>query len=122
MFEQDTSLDERPRDWDFGIYWAQSPLNGCLPDDICKRLITAQVDNIEPAPDTFLPLFNSQTGELIHRVPTPHYLRLRRRELSRVLADGIDIRVGLPHTVTTAAVDGEPHGGSQETASSSLGI
>lgn len=26
VYEQDSALNSRPRDWDFGIYWAQVPL------------------------------------------------------------------------------------------------
>ncbi|EOD51719.1 putative fad binding domain-containing protein [Neofusicoccum parvum UCRNP2] len=92
VFEQDASLDARSRDWDFGIYWAQMPLEACLPQDVRDRIATAQVDNVAPAPDAFFPVFNGATGEMIKRVPTPYYLRLRRREFSRVMGSGIDIR------------------------------
>lgn len=59
------------------------------------RIITAQVDNIVPTADSFLAIFNSETAELMHKVPAPYYLRLRRREFARVMGHGIDIRVRL---------------------------
>lgn len=66
-----------------------------------SKIITAQVDNIAPKADAHLPVYNGATGELMHKVPTPYYLRLRRREFARVLGDGIDIQVnfsnGLPY-------------------------
>ncbi|KKY17442.1 putative monooxygenase fad-binding protein [Phaeomoniella chlamydospora] len=37
VFEQDKALDARPRDWNFGIYWAQVPLYG-------KRLTHVESD------------------------------------------------------------------------------
>ncbi|ROV90639.1 hypothetical protein VMCG_10041 [Cytospora schulzeri] len=94
VFEQDASLDERSRDWDFGIYWSQTPLKDCLPEDVQCKIITAQVDNIMPKADAYLPAFHGETGELIHKIPTPYYLRLRRKEFARVLGNGIDIRYG----------------------------
>lgn len=93
VFEQDDSLDQRSRDWDFGIYWAQTPLDECLLDDVRDKIITAQVDNIQPSADDFLPVYNGLTSEIIHTIPTPHYIRLRRREFARVLGNEIDIRV-----------------------------
>ncbi|KUI59238.1 6-hydroxynicotinate 3-monooxygenase [Cytospora mali] len=92
VFEQDASLDERSRDWDFGIYWSQIPLNECLPENVQSKIITAQVDNIVPTEDAFLPIFHGGTGELMHKIPTPYYLRLRRREFARILGTDLDIR------------------------------
>lgn len=94
VFEQDASLDQRSRDWDFGIYWAQTPLEACLPEDVRSKIIAAQVDNVEPTADAFFPIYNGATGALMHRVPTPYYLRLRRKEFARVMGGGIDIRYG----------------------------
>lgn len=48
---------------------------------------------IVPKADAYLPAFNGETGDLIHKIPTPHYLRLRRKEFVRVLGEGIDIQV-----------------------------
>lgn len=93
VFERDASIEERPRDWNFGIYWAQSPLNECLPHDLRSKIFTAQVDDVEPAADTYLPVYNGETGEEMKKLPAPYYLRLRRREFSKVLEDGIDVHV-----------------------------
>lgn len=92
VFEQDASLDERSRDWNFGIYWSQTPLSECLPEEVQNKVMTAQVDNIVPKADAYLPAFNGEIGDLIHKIPTPHYLRLRRKEFVRVLGEGIDIQ------------------------------
>lgn len=95
VFEKDASIDERTRDWDFGIYWAQSPLNDCLPNDLRSEIFNAQVDDVKPSADTYLPAYNGETGEELKKIPAPYYLRLRRRDLSKVLGSGIDIRVSL---------------------------
>lgn len=93
VFEQDLSLDQRTRDWDFGIYWAQTPLEECLPRDVRDKLLTAQVDRVQPHADAFIPGLHAETGEEIQRIATPYYLRMRRRELSRVMGKDLDIRV-----------------------------
>lgn len=95
IFERDLSLDQRARDWNFGIYWAQTPLDDCLPMDIQGDLLAAQVDRIAPNAEAFLPVFNGATGAPLKSIPTPFYLRMRRRALSRLLGRGLDIRVCL---------------------------
>lgn len=32
VFEKDSGIDARSRDWSFGIYWAQSPLVSVSPE------------------------------------------------------------------------------------------
>lgn len=61
-----------------------------------ERIIDAQVDNVMPSDDASFPMFNGATGEVLNVVPTPNYLRLRRREFARVMGRDIDIRVGSP--------------------------
>lgn len=73
-------------------------MNECLPDDVQSKIITAQVDNIAPRADYYLPYYHGGTGELVHKIPTPNYLRLRRKEFARVLGYGLDIRVNLPRS------------------------
>ncbi|KAK7540728.1 uncharacterized protein J3D65DRAFT_250740 [Phyllosticta citribraziliensis] len=92
VFERDPDLDSRPRDWNFGIYWAQTSLDECLPKEASEKIISAQVDNFRPSPDAFIPFFNGVTGELMTQLDTPYYLRLRRREFARVMGSGIDVR------------------------------
>lgn len=96
VFEQDASLDARPRDWNFGIYWAQAPLDECLPDDLSRLVESVQVDSRTPAADDFLPIYNGQSGELMKKIPAPYNIRLQRRKFLKLISTGIDIRVSFP--------------------------
>lgn len=94
IFEREQYLNERGRDWGFGIYWAQEPLAECLPEANLAKMPAAYADaHHQPGPDDFVPIFNSATGEQLNRVPTPHSLRLQRAKFRSVLAEGIDIKV-----------------------------
>ena len=94
IFEREQYLNERGRDWGFGIYWAQEPLAECLPEVNLAKMPAAYADeHHQPAPDDFVPIFNSGTGEQLSRVPTPHSLRLQRVKFRSVLAEGVDIKV-----------------------------
>ena len=94
VFEQEHYLNERPRDWSFGIYWAQAALIECVPKSLLSRFNTAQVDPLQPpSPDDFIRLVNGETAEELTRVPTPHVYRLKRSAFRALLAEGIDIQV-----------------------------
>lgn len=94
VFEQEHFLNERQRDWSFGIYWAQSSLTECIPQSLLSRLNTAQVDPLHPpSPDDFIQVLNGKTTEELKSVPTPNVYRLRRSTFRALLADGIDIQV-----------------------------
>ena len=109
VFEQDASLDARPRDWDFGIYWAQVPLvrcrSGgvdihakvvaqaeCLPEDLQKDVEKCQVDDHIAGPDEQMPVFNALTEEKLVDLPIPYNLRLRRKKLLQLLSRGIAVQ------------------------------
>ena len=94
VFEQEHYLNERSRDWSFGIYWAQSSLTECLPKSLLNKLNTAQVDPLRTStPDDYLRLMNGKTAEELLRVPTPNVYRLRRSKFRALLAEGIDVQV-----------------------------
>ncbi|KAK2761710.1 hypothetical protein FQN54_001538 [Arachnomyces sp. PD_36] len=94
VFEQDAWVGSRPRDWNFGIYWAQSPLSECLPSELAAQLETVQVDSHTPSAEDDMPIYNGQTGELLKLLPTPFSLRLQRRKFVKLISCGIDIRYG----------------------------
>ncbi|KAJ9640316.1 hypothetical protein H2199_005855 [Coniosporium tulheliwenetii] len=92
VFEQASSIDARPRDWNFAIYWAQSPLEQCLPEDINNLLLTAQVDNHVPNAKDAIPVFHGETGEKIKEIPAPYSLRLGKKKFTRLISRGLDIQ------------------------------
>lgn len=84
----------RPRDWNFGIYWAQSRLDECLSDEIKAKIVDAQTDpSLRPTEDSVLPLYNGQTGELLKNIPSPWSLRIHRRRWLKLLSTDVDIQV-----------------------------
>lgn len=48
VFEKDGDLAQRPRDWNFGIYWAQSRLEECLPSEVREGLQSVQTEYVSP--------------------------------------------------------------------------
>ncbi|KAF5373043.1 hypothetical protein D9758_001503 [Tetrapyrgos nigripes] len=96
VFEQAASVDARPRDWSFGVYWAQTPLAECLPEGIDEKFLVenAQVDDLKPTADFVLPFFNSETGDLLKEVPIPFSIRFAKRKFVGILSQGVDICYG----------------------------
>ncbi|KAK4664677.1 uncharacterized protein QC763_507210 [Podospora pseudopauciseta] len=95
VFEQDTSPTSRHRDWNFGIYWAQSRLEECLPPNLHDLVKSTQTDpNYEPSVDEKLNIFNGHTGEMMNSLPAPYSMRIRRRPWLELLKTGIDVRYG----------------------------
>lgn len=94
VFERENFLNERSRDWSYGLYWAQGWLRECLPDALHGRLNAAQVDPTRsPSPSDNLRLLNGKTAEQFTRVPTPNLYRLRRSQFRVLLAEGINVQV-----------------------------
>ncbi|KAK0631243.1 hypothetical protein B0T14DRAFT_559063 [Immersiella caudata] len=95
VFEQDASPTARPRDWNFGIYWAQSRLEECLPDAIRQRLQTVQADPAaRPSADSVLPIYDGITGEMLSPAGAPFAVRYRRRAWLGLIGEGLDIQYG----------------------------
>ncbi|TVY21659.1 FAD-dependent monooxygenase cctM [Lachnellula arida] len=68
VFEQDANLQQRPRDWNFGIYWAQSRLDECLTEDLRSLVPTVQTDpSYKPSDASVMPwgkrIKHVETGE-----------------------------------------------------------
>ena len=96
VFERENFLNERKRDWNFGVYWAQSWLTECLPPELAGRLCEAQVDTERrPGKDEYMRLVDGGTGEDLTRVPAPGVVRLRRSRFRGLLAEGVDVKVSV---------------------------
>ncbi|KAK5662465.1 hypothetical protein OQA88_8376 [Cercophora sp. LCS_1] len=93
VFEQDGSPTARPRDWNFGIYWAQSRLEEILPPAIRSLLDTAQTDpSHKRSPHSTLPILKGTTGEVLKNLEAPFSIRLRRRAWLDLIRRDIDAR------------------------------
>lgn len=94
VYEREKYLNQRLRDWNFGIYHAQAPLGECLPDHLNQKLNTAFVNpNRGLSEEDKLTMLNAQTGELLMRMPTPNVIRLARSKFRALVAEGLDIQV-----------------------------
>ncbi len=94
MFEQDASPTARPRDWNFGVYWAQSRIEECLTPELIALIDTVQTDpSYRRVEDSVFPIYNGYTMESIKDVPAPLAIRLHRRRWLNLLRTGLDVRV-----------------------------
>ena len=97
MFEQESFLNQRPRDWSFGLYWAHKPLEECLPEPLRAKLITATVDpSRKPRPDDFIRIVNGKTADELGRMPMSNVYRLKRSAFRALIIEGLDVQVGSP--------------------------
>ncbi|CAL8584300.1 hypothetical protein XPA_009904 [Xanthoria parietina] len=95
LFERESRLNERTRDWNFGIYHAMPQFNECVGEDISSRIPTVLVDPIRGFSDQdVFPIINGQTGEILMKLPTPNVVRLNRSKFRALIAEGLDIQYG----------------------------
>ena len=99
VFERELYLNQRSRDWSFGIYWAQGLLAECLPEPLHAKLNTASVDpSRTPSPQDFMRILNGETAEELGRMPGPNLYRLKRSAFRALLVEGLDVQVSGPST------------------------
>ncbi|KAK5089748.1 hypothetical protein LTR70_006590 [Exophiala xenobiotica] len=81
--------------WAITVHWALQALEYCLPEGIFRRLSDIQVDREQGINDTgrflFLDLASAQPR---YEIPPSKRMRVNRKFLSCLLAEGIDIRYG----------------------------
>ncbi|KAK3305898.1 uncharacterized protein B0T15DRAFT_213945 [Chaetomium strumarium] len=125
IFEQDQSPTARPRDWSFGIYWAQSRIEACLPPELSVLVDTVQTDpSFRRHEGSFMPVYNGLTGEPLKKIPAPHAMRLRRRAWLDLLRTGLDVRFSKKLVSISTSDDGVTavfEDGSAETGSLLIG-
>ncbi|KAL8811884.1 MAG: hypothetical protein Q9223_003883 [Gallowayella weberi] len=95
LFERETRLNERRRDWNFGIYHAKPQFDECVPKEIGDRITSVLVDPIRGLSERdVFPMLNGQTGEKLMEIPTPNALRLNRSKFRALIAENLDIQYG----------------------------
>ncbi|KAL8647382.1 MAG: hypothetical protein Q9226_006453 [Calogaya cf. arnoldii] len=93
LLERENRLNERTRDWNFGIYHAKPQFDECVGEDISSRITSVLVDPIRGLSDKdVFPMLNAQTGEMILQFPTPNVMRLNRSKFRALIAEGLDIQ------------------------------
>ena len=94
VYEREPYLGSRTRDWNFGIHWAQDLLSECLPENLQEALSKARIDTWNPPSEKdSWPIYNSETGDFMLRVPTPNMLRLRKSKFREVVVERVDVKV-----------------------------
>lgn len=94
VFEQDASPIARPRDWNFGIYWAQSRIEECLTSELTALIDTVQTDpSYRRHEGSVMPIYHGVTGERLKELDAPFAIRLNRRAWLDLLRTELDVRV-----------------------------
>lgn len=97
IFEKDESTTVRSRDWNFGVYWAQSRIEECLTPELSALIDTVQTDpSYRRYAESIFPIYHNMTGEMVQALPAPYAIRLRRRAWINMLKEGLDVRVSGP--------------------------
>ncbi len=96
IFERETSLDARRRDWTILIHWAMPMLSKLLPDDILASIPEAICNpHLEFTPEVeTISFVNGFTGELLFNSSTPGARRITRQKMRHILVKGLDINWG----------------------------
>ena len=96
VYERDSALDtEKGGGWAITIHWALNALEKCLPPNLFKQLADIQVDREQGIKDTGRFLFlNLATAQPKYEIPPSKRMRVNRKLLRRLLAEGIDIKFG----------------------------
>ncbi|KAK5174665.1 uncharacterized protein LTR77_001747 [Saxophila tyrrhenica] len=112
IFEsEDSAKFHRAREWGMSIQWALPMLADLLPNHLLERLQSdASVDPHYVFPETgnTMPIYNAETGELMKSIPLVKMLRVSRRRLRRLCAEGIEVQYGKRfRSMTTSEDDGK---------------
>ncbi|ERS97375.1 hypothetical protein HMPREF1624_06707 [Sporothrix schenckii ATCC 58251] len=94
IFDSETHIDARPRDWTIVLHWALPVMQALLPDDVAAKLPRAICNpNLEfdTNAESF-PVYNGVTGALMFASPMPGSRRISRQRLRSVLAEGLEIQ------------------------------
>lgn len=109
VYERDDAPEtEKGGGWAITIHWALQALEYCLPEDMFRRLTDIQVDREQGIRDTgrflFLNLANAQPR---YEIPPTKRMRVNRKLLRQLLAEGIDVRYG--KRLTNCGLSQESH-------------
>ncbi|KIM30786.1 hypothetical protein M408DRAFT_270199 [Serendipita vermifera MAFF 305830] len=105
IFEREPSASHyRQREWGMSIHWSRPLLEELLPTGIHSRLREAQTD---PSMDMsgkgdgqvegggyMVPFYNGQTGVFMKEMPMKNSIRVSRRKMRALCAEGIQIEYG----------------------------
>ncbi|KAK4450213.1 hypothetical protein QBC34DRAFT_77606 [Podospora aff. communis PSN243] len=96
LYDAESSLDARPRDWTIVLHWALPTFKKLLPPHIVDNLPLAICNpHLDFTPEVeCLPAINGKTGGPLFTSPMPGSRRVARQRLRKVLAEGVDVQWG----------------------------
>lgn len=105
IFEAEPEGTFRPREWTIGIHWSLKNLEALLPEHLRARLISdASVDpSLDPSvyPTNSMSIYEGVGGKLMKEIGVRgddggegKLMRVSRRKLRALCAEGIDVKVG----------------------------
>ncbi|KAK1753678.1 hypothetical protein QBC47DRAFT_462450 [Echria macrotheca] len=96
VYEQETSLTQRRRDWTIALHWALPIFKKLLPPSVVDNLPQAICNPyLDFNPDVeCLPCMNANTGEMLFKSPMPGSRRVSRQRIRQLMTEGVDIRWG----------------------------
>lgn len=81
------------------IHWSRALLPELLPAELLARVREAQVDpsyDSAQHPDGYVvPFYNAKTGDHIVDIPMKNAIRVSRRKMRALCAEGINVQVSL---------------------------
>jgi len=77
------------------LHWGANHLPDCLPQPLVDRLQNIQADPyLVPSPDqSYIPIYNGKTGDLFTQLKGDNPVRVSRRKMRVLFAEGLDIQV-----------------------------
>ena len=114
LFDRETSLDMRRRDWPINLHWALPTFNSLVPESVVADLPMAMcnryLDYDKPENNSML-CTNGLTGAELFRSAVPGMRRFSRRRLRNVLAAELDSSGTIHWGKTLEKIDADGEGG-----------
>jgi len=100
IFERDSaeSYKTRTREWGMTLHWGTNHFDECLPQPLIDRLQSIHADQYfvpSPGQPVVLPIYNGKTGDLLTQVEGDNPVRVSRRKMRALFAEGLDIQVAI---------------------------
>ena len=78
------------------MHYGSPAINSCLPDHLIRRLPETWCDpqlKLTGGWGDYVPHYDGRTGKLLFKVPAANPVRVSRRKLRRLMAEGLHIQV-----------------------------
>ena len=98
VYEKETpeTYVTRPREWGMTLHWGWDHLYKYLPSHLREKIRGTYCNphrDIVPGVEDHLPVSNGKTGEIMVKWPADNPIRVSRRKLRELFAEGLDVQV-----------------------------